>query len=573
MEFLLFVGLVFLAIAHVRLGGRVRRIEGIFDAVNAAHASPATQTPAASPAPLPSDGGALSDATPPAPTPGSGFFLWLQEDWLVKVGALLLFIGCSWFVSYAFANNWVGPMGRITIGLLAGSAFMVFGWMRMGRLVRQGSIFLALGTSVVVLTTYAARSAYDFFTPASALAIMFFAVLFAAVASLRMRTEWLAWMSVTSAYAIPLLTASHEVHELQLFTYLFLVTLGVMWLVFLTDWRRIFVTSLAAIFLYSLPFWMSGFVTEGGLLIYGYLFVALFFVANLAGFLSLSEGRGAEVEIVGAIANAIILSGWTHVGIGEELQSMVYAAWAIVFLIGAYVFAVRMYRPIAFFLYGGIGVILIGVATALELEGPALTIAFLLESTVAILLAQIAAKNTSFHWAAYLTFVVPLLLALESVGDFPSYPSALWNEHVAVTLLTTLALLLIGWRAREITRLTALTPDTSVTFGGFFLSLFGFSTFVFLWNFFHLLLPTVVATQVSLFVSIVVGVALYVTYQAASTSGGRALRFAGLLLVLFVVGHLLLIEVWGMGIVPRIITFFVIGLFLMATAFIKKLRV
>lgn len=570
MEFLLFIVFVFLLVSHVRLQGRVERIEAAFDSASVSIAAregevvPGTTVAPSQPPSPPS----LDAGMPPLPPKGSPFLEWLKEDWLVKVGAFLLLIGFAWFVSYAFTNNWIGPMGRITLGLIAGALFMVFGWMRMGVFVRQGSIFLALGTSVVVLTTYAARSAYDFFTPSAAVAIMFFAILFSTMASLRMRTQWLAWMSACAAYVIPLLAASHEVHELQLFTYLFLVTLGVLWVVFLTDWRRIFFTAVIAVSCYSLPFWMSGFVSEGGLIIYGYLFVVLFFLANLAGFLTLTEGRSAQVEIVGAIGNAIILSGWTHVGIGEELQSLVYAAWAIVFLIGAYVFAVRIHRPIAFYVYGGIGVILIGIATALELDGPALTIAFLLESTVAILLAQMVPGARGFLRVVYLTFAVPFLLALESVSNFPSYPAPL-NQDVMVAFLTVLALGVIGWRAR---RVVEGGEGSDVTWGGAFLTVGGFSLFVFLWELLHALMPSVTATQASLFLSIIIGVALYMTYQHPTTSGERTLRFAGLLLVLFVIGHLLLIEVWGMGIVPRIMTFFVIGLFLMGTAFMKKIK-
>jgi succinate dehydrogenase hydrophobic anchor subunit len=70
----------------------------------------------------------------------------------------------------------------------------------------------------------------------------------------------------------------------------------------------------------------------------------------------------------------------------------------------------------------------------------------------------------------------------------------------------------------------------------------------------------------------IIGVGLYVHYQHSELSNERVLRFAGLLLVLFVIGHLLLIEIWDMDIVPRIITFFVIGGLLMSTAFMKKLK-
>jgi hypothetical protein len=42
---------------------------------------------------------------------GNRFFEWIKEDWLMKLGALLLLIGFGWLASYAFLHNWIGPHG------------------------------------------------------------------------------------------------------------------------------------------------------------------------------------------------------------------------------------------------------------------------------------------------------------------------------------------------------------------------------------------------------------------------------------------------------------------------------
>ncbi len=63
---------------------------------------------------------------------------WVKEDWLLKLGALLLLIGFGWLVSYAFANNWIGPMGRITLGIMAGAVFILLGYWRIQKFIHQG---------------------------------------------------------------------------------------------------------------------------------------------------------------------------------------------------------------------------------------------------------------------------------------------------------------------------------------------------------------------------------------------------------------------------------------------------
>src|SRR3989344_8664376 len=47
------------------------------------------------------------------------FVGWIKEDWLLKLGAMLLLIAFGWLTTYAFLNNWIGPMGRIALGIIA----------------------------------------------------------------------------------------------------------------------------------------------------------------------------------------------------------------------------------------------------------------------------------------------------------------------------------------------------------------------------------------------------------------------------------------------------------------------
>src|SRR5258708_2402192 len=46
----------------------------------------------------------------------------IGSHWLNRIGISALLIGISYFLKFAFDNNWIGPAGRVTIGLLAGIA-------------------------------------------------------------------------------------------------------------------------------------------------------------------------------------------------------------------------------------------------------------------------------------------------------------------------------------------------------------------------------------------------------------------------------------------------------------------
>src|SRR4051794_22464824 len=50
----------------------------------------------------------------------------IGSEWLNRIGIAAVLIGVSYFIKLAFDNNWVGPAGRVSIGLIAG--ILVIWW-------------------------------------------------------------------------------------------------------------------------------------------------------------------------------------------------------------------------------------------------------------------------------------------------------------------------------------------------------------------------------------------------------------------------------------------------------------
>ena len=50
----------------------------------------------------------------------------IGQYWLNRIGIAAMLIGVSYFLKYAFENNWIGPAGRIAIGLIAGIALVLW---------------------------------------------------------------------------------------------------------------------------------------------------------------------------------------------------------------------------------------------------------------------------------------------------------------------------------------------------------------------------------------------------------------------------------------------------------------
>src|SRR6266571_7289435 len=131
--------------------------------------------------------------------------------WLNRIGILALLIGASYFLKYAFDNEWIGPAGRIVIGLLAGVA-VVF-WSEHVR--RSGyAIFSyslkAVGIGVLYLSLWASSQLYHLVP--NALAFLAMASLTASTVALALwqDAEVIAAFAAVGAFITPFALFSGE---------------------------------------------------------------------------------------------------------------------------------------------------------------------------------------------------------------------------------------------------------------------------------------------------------------------------------------------------------------------------
>jgi uncharacterized membrane protein len=97
----------------------------------------------------------------------------IGSHWLNRIGILALLIGISYFLKFAFENNWIGPGGRVTIGLIAGIAMVM--WSERFRIhgYKAFSYSLkAVGIGALYLSLWAAFHVYSLIPSGGAFAMM-----------------------------------------------------------------------------------------------------------------------------------------------------------------------------------------------------------------------------------------------------------------------------------------------------------------------------------------------------------------------------------------------------------------
>lgn len=499
------------------------------------------------------------------------FTAWLKEDWIMKLGGLLLIIGFGWFIAYAIKLGWLGPMGQITLGILAGVAILILGEWRVRTFKNQGAFFLALGAGIILLTIFAGREVYGFFTPGVALGAMFITIIFTALSSVRHNSKSLAALSLILAFIAPLLTNSADPSFVSLFSYLFLTTIGILWIVKITKWNELTLMALVGISVYSIGLvdtlprlgLIDGTTLFNTPFFFSIAFGMAFFAATMAGALKMFEKD--RTDIITAGLNSIFIIGWILVAVPDVWQSLVAASWAVVFSIGAFVIhgITNNMRP--FLVYGVIAGVFIGVATALELSGPALTIAAILEVLSVIMLTSFMTGSMQITRKTSFLIAIPLFLSIFSFGS-RAWRDGIFHGDFVVIALMTITLLSLGLffhfkgkRSQEV----ELTEGTAIPF----IVLGGLYAAALLWLTTHALLSENVAVTISLAVYTISGIIMYIK---GIKQNSKSLRTAGGVIIGCVVLRMLFIDVWNLDILGRIIAFFSIGVLLISTAFLGK---
>jgi hypothetical protein len=252
---------------------------------------------------------------------------------------------------------------------------------------------------------------------------------------------------------------------------------------------------------------------------------------------------------------------WIFAVIPKETQSLVVVGWALVFAVGSYLVFTMTERREPFYLYAGMALVYLGVATALELEGNALVIAYTIEASILTVVAFLLTKDIAAARKASILFAIPVLLSLPTLFD------AFNGVTFSMMLLMAVSLIGTGLFFRDL----ALATNSEVNRQWYATLVITGSLYVLLilWRFCtEILFPhQSFGVMCVLVLYTMIAIAAYVLGTSRDI---KAYRLYGACLIAFVLGRLFLVELWQMEMVARIICFITIGTLMMATAFMMR---
>ena len=197
-----------------------------------------------------------------APEDGRSLENRIGSEWFNRVGILAMMIGMAWFLKLAMDNHWIGPLGRVLIGLVAGAGLIAWSERFRGRGYAVFSYSLkAVGSGTLYLSLWAAFSLYHLIPPSLAFAAMILVTAFIGFMAWAQDAELLGLYAIVGALSTPILVSTGENHEITLFTYLLVLNLTTLVLVALRPWSRLLFGAFAGTAL-LVGGWWSEYYTE-----------------------------------------------------------------------------------------------------------------------------------------------------------------------------------------------------------------------------------------------------------------------------------------------------------------------
>lgn len=496
------------------------------------------------------------------------FFDWLKTDWLMKLGALFVLAAIVWFVRYAIVNNWIGEMGRVAMGIVVGAGILLGGFTQLKKRPIPGQVLMALGSVAILFTVYIARNYYDIFTPQAALGIMAFTVIMVAIVAVVNHSLSLAVTAFLGGMVAPLLINSNEGNYLFLNMYVLILDCGIFTMVAIRGWRVLLPMALVATGIYSLNTFNAGDLGQFGTWVFMWFYYSLFFIGTFSAVLS--SKKITVGDMLTTIVTVILAITWVSKYVPDEWQSMVLAV-AILFAVVVGVIAIKIGAPKkVVYLSGAAAIALLGAATSFELEDQTLAIALALEAVGIVALVRYVLFDVKAALVTSLLLVVPVVLSLESFDGYNWKDGDFLNKDFFVLLVVGASLCYVATMIHTLKGRDEAKESESeiikISLAEFVLSIIFFIGLI--WRALESAIVSDSAAHGTALVIYTVGALILFFIGLGQQS--KTLRFMGLGILIAVILRLVFVEVWEMVLVARTITFVVIGILLITTAFFQK---
>ncbi|HEY3379507.1 MAG TPA: DUF2339 domain-containing protein [Armatimonadota bacterium] len=170
----------------------------------------------------------------------------LGKRWITWFGVLALFVSVALFVKLAIDNQWIGPSGRVIMGIIFGLALLIAGDRVIRREMRGlGEGLMGGGIAIIYVSLFAAFSLYHLIpAPLAFIAMLMLTALGIALAVLH-NSLTINFLALLGGFLTPVMVSTGTNSRDALLVYLLLLDLGVLGVAYFKRWRAVDILAFA----------------------------------------------------------------------------------------------------------------------------------------------------------------------------------------------------------------------------------------------------------------------------------------------------------------------------------------
>jgi uncharacterized membrane protein len=391
----------------------------------------------------------------------------LGGNWLARIGVIALIIGVAFFLKYAFDNNWLGPLARVILGIVAGLAMVGGGYYWRVKYPTLAQAITGGGIALLYLSIFAAFALFELIPFYPAVILLLLVSAGSAALALRHNSMALAIIGILGAFSAPFILGAFGPDipggrqtgaAIQLLAYVWVVDLGVIALSTFRNWRWFTLLALVSS-LAAFGGWYGHFGDGVSLLVseVGLTIIFLIFVGATTLYHLLWRRAAQEFDYVLMALNAAAYFGISLGIMWDSLRPWMggFSLLVALFYGGlAYVALRRGIITIRLSLFAAaIALVLLTIAIPVQFGDTAWTTIGWAAEVVVLVWLSLALRITQLRWFSLAVFVIMAvrLLFFDTTIDMRTFRPIL-NERFLAYLVGIVALYLSAyllWRERE----------------------------------------------------------------------------------------------------------------------------
>jgi uncharacterized membrane protein len=244
----------------------------------------------------------------------------IGENLVNKIGIAILVLAIGFFVKYAIDNNWVGPAGRVGIGILCGGILIGIAHQLRNSYKAFSSVLVGGGLAVFYFTITLAYHQFHLFNQTTSFIILIVITCFAVVLSLLYDKQELAVIALIGGFSSPFIVSNGTANYNALFIYLIILNAGLLIIAYYKSWRILNISSfgltvlILTCIIYTLP--LGSYLIS---FIYISVLYLLFFFINIAN--NIRENK----KFIGSDFTILLSNAGLYFGAGLYLLTMMHA--------------------------------------------------------------------------------------------------------------------------------------------------------------------------------------------------------------------------------------------------------